>query len=188
MRNLIPPATRLVSGPMYGGWLIFSPPLVVMLYFMALSKMAIFEKRENKKLIHDAFVDVLSRFKIITCILFFISLVVYVYGLSTYWYATPEGLTIRQNWFQPPISYNWNDVIERSISCANGRKGRFITSFIVTFREGFEIDLASTQQQDAADHFAALASLTRNAQAFRRMGDLNACPVEVNYIIWANHY
>ncbi len=188
MRDLIPPATRLVSGPMYGGWLLGGPPVIVMFYFVIMFKMAVFEKRKSKKLIDDVFFDVLSRFKVMTCILLSISFVVYVYGLPAYWYATSEGVTVRQNWFQSPVSYNWNDVIERSISCASGRKGRFITSFIVKFRQGLEIDLASTQQQDAANHFAALASLTRNAQAFRRMRDLNACPAEVNYIIWANHY
>lgn len=183
MRNLVPPATRLVSGPMYGGWLLGGPPVIVMFYFVVMFKMAVFEKRKSKKLIDDVFFDVLSRFKVMTFILLFISFVVYVCGLPAYWYATPEGVTVRRNWFQSPVSYNWNDVIERSIACASGRKGRFITSFIVMFRQGLEIDLASTQQQDAADHFAALASLTRNGQAFRRMGDINACPVEVKYII-----
>ncbi len=49
-------------------------------------------------------------------------------------------------------------------------------SFIVLFRDGFQIDLANTQQQDAIDKFNSLVYLTKNAKTIEDVDDVRSCP------------
>ena len=175
MRLVIPPANKIVSGPLYDGLLVLAPPLFLTLYF------ALFFRSFIKKLIqgHENVSSILnfvkSKLNYPTRILLFCVIVIYVYGLSAYWFATPTGLTIHRNWFTQSTSYPWSDVIQRQISCYRSRKSTN-ASFILTFRDGASIDIANTQQEEFADNFHTLADLTKSAPIVNAVRDPGACP------------
>jgi hypothetical protein len=171
MRIVIPPANKIVSGPLYDGWLVLAPPLfLIFLFFRSFSK-KIIQGHEN---ISSTLNFIKSKLNYPTSIFLSCVILIYVYGLSAYWFATPSGLTIHRNWFMQS-SYPWSDVIQRQVSCYRSRKSTN-ASFVLTFRDGATIDIAKTQQGEFADNFHTLADLTKSAPIVNAVRDPSACP------------
>lgn len=172
MRRVFPPGDRLVSGPLYGGWLVIGPPLLMMIIYVLRA-----EKHSQA-----AWNSVVGRLKpkldiapvaAASCLA-----VVYLYGLSAYWYANPDGITVRQNLFTQPVIYPWSDVVQRRLSCHRSR-GVSNVNFILTFKGGKTFDIADTQQKSFAQHFGTFFYLTEKTALISDVRDPSICPAEI---------
>jgi hypothetical protein len=95
------------------------------------------------------------------------------YGISAYWFATTEGLTIRRGWAAATITHPWSEVTKRFIGCVP-RKLDYVIAFTVTTADGSLVNLANARQTDFARHFYQLIHLTDNAVT--KLGDVEHCP------------
>lgn len=182
MRRVFPPADRLVSGPLYDGWLVIGPPsLMIIIYVMAPIKRVLPELRAARHS-QAAWNSVVGRLRpkldiapvaAASCLA-----VVYLYGLSAYWYANPDGITERQNLFTQPVTYPWSDVVQRRLSCHRS-SGVSNTSFILTFKDGKTFDIADTQQRSFVKHFGTFFHLTDKTALISDVRDLSICPAEI---------
>ena len=69
--------------------------------------------------------------------------------------------------------------MKRHIFCHFGGHHSKDITFAIAFGDGFSLDIADTQQQDAVDHFEQLVSLTNNAKTITSGGEDIACPANV---------
>jgi hypothetical protein len=92
------------------------------------------------------------------------------YGVSAYWYATMEGLTISPGWPAYAVRYAWSDVAKRLVLCGR-HKGTPTVLFLVQMRDGRTFEFASSE---LAKHLSEVAALTQNAE--NEVGPVTDCP------------
>lgn len=182
MRRVFPPGDRLVSGPLYGGWLVIGPPLLMMIIYVFAPLKRVLPELRAAKHSQAAWNSVVGRLKpkldiapvaAASCLV-----VVYLYGLSAYWYASPDGITEQQNLFTQPVIYPWSDVVQRRLSCYRSRDVSNV-SFILTFKDGTTFDIADTQQKSFVQHFGTFFYLTGKTALISDVPDLSICPAEI---------
>jgi hypothetical protein len=177
MRSVLPPDDRLLSGPLYHGWLFIAPPFLAAFYLALLLSYARSKSKTSPAPLSTIKFSPLS-YLILGC-----AAAVYIFGVGAYWFVTPSGLTIHRHWFAPPTTYSWDDIIKRNVVCYIGRHNDHDISFTVTFRDGFAIDLSETQKPDVVDKFTTLMNLTRAGETAFALSNLALCPNSVTEVL-----
>jgi hypothetical protein len=185
-RYVYAPANRWVAGPIDDGkWFMF-PAFAAWayLFFCTLCRAARAQRLGKQ---HWRFKELIQlpysgRLRPFTYTVLVCCLAPFTYGVSTYWYATRDGITISSSWPTDAAPYDWSGVTKRFVSCHRGRGGPIVL-FRVQMRDGQTVDLASTQQIDFARHFATISTLTGDADT--ELGDLQYCPLFIRNFV--NH-
>jgi hypothetical protein len=182
-RFIFPPPGKIVSGPLYGGALFMLPPFVAFVYIICAGCIAQLRNRSRKRFPASA-LPIWGMSDWLTLIVLVCAAAIYTYGISAYWFVTPNGLTVQSSWFAQPKSYLWVDVTQRQIACFLSRGGGGNATFRLELQDGQEIDIADTQQAEFAKHFAQLAMLTHAAPVVvNDIGDGRYCPsVILNFL------
>jgi len=95
------------------------------------------------------------------------------YGATSYYYASPDGLTTRSAWPAERVSYQWSNVTKRVVSCYR-TKSTLNASLLLEMNDGRTIPLGGAQGSRFATHFQGLEYLTRHAD--NEVGDIRYCP------------
>ncbi len=184
-RNVFPSVGKFVAGPVHGFLLVTAPTLAFLYLLLSLAFLADAGRRQGRSYRPVELLQLLhsGRRGWVTATILIGCFSAVGYGTSAYWYATAQGVIVNPGWPSQAVTYNWSDVIKRSISCYRAKGGPNV-EFRVWMVDGRALDLAETQQTDFATHFAELTALTRNADT--EIGQIEKCPPFIRTFIRRN--
>lgn len=186
MRSVAPPANKIVSGPLYGGALVIGPPLLMMVVYLIgpLRRVlpAVRAANYSQEAVNAALRQLTFKLDILSVAPALCLSIMYIYGLSAYWYATPEGIFEQKNIFMRPDHYRWGDISQLHLSCYQAKGGPNV-GFILTFKDGSKLDIAHTQQQAFIENFWTLTQLTATATLISDVRDPSVCPRPVSLFL-----
>jgi hypothetical protein len=176
-RHLLLPADALViSVPLYALTLSLVPVLLIFCYLLfsvlVLAKRGEQEGRRYRAMELLRLLGV-GRRGVVTGVVLINGLGLIGYGISTYWYATVNGMTFNPGLISHSVTYDWSDVTKRLVSCHRGKGGPF---GVLTFQmgDGQTLDLEGQQGSNFAKNFAQIAAFTERADS--QLGDVGNCP------------
>jgi hypothetical protein len=158
-RSVFPPSNTLVSGPLYGGALIMGPPFAGFFYLM-LATCASQRLGGRRRGRNTAMLPIHGATGWLSLFVFICVGTTYIYGVSAYWFATPDGITIQLGPLSQPTSYRWSEVTKQQVSCFASRGGSKNADFRILLAGRRTVDLAYTQQLKFAEHFNEIVKLT----------------------------